>query len=202
MAVVFTLLLLASLILLVIGVISPKTALFWKKNGSVSRKHAALVYTAAFLLSFIGLAIFVPAKVTDASANKDSDDSTPSSENKEQINNFANTTWYSQELQYSWKVDVPNNIILKFSADSVEFDLPGGDGLLASDLLKTRSATTPKHFTVSYSLKDNEIILDPGFTGYNIHMEISGDSLIWKGGRPVSRDYISLKKTGPVIRLK
>jgi hypothetical protein len=112
---------------------------------------------------------------------------------------FINTTWYSQEIEYSWN-DQPNNIILKFSENSVEFNLPGGDGLLASNLLKEHSPTTPTHFKSTYSSNDKEIILDPG--GYNIHLEISGDSLIWKGGLPVSRDYISLKKTGPVVRMK
>jgi hypothetical protein len=69
-----------------------------------------------------------------------------------------------------------------------------------SNLLKEHSPNTPTHFKSTYSSNDKEIILDPG--GYNIHLQISGDSLIWKGGLPVSRDYISLKKTGPVVRMK
>jgi hypothetical protein len=89
---------------------------------------------------------------------------------------FINTIWYSQELQYSYKVEIPNNIVLSFSADKVDFNLPQGDGMLASDLLHERGMRTPTHYNWGYTADANEIILDPD--GYKIHLIISGDSLI------------------------
>lgn len=123
----------------------------------------------------------------------------PKVENK----NFYHTIWYSPELQYSNSDRPINNLVLSFAEETVDFDTPGDKGYLASLLLDVRDVTIPNHYTWKYSANEKEIILDPGLTGYNIHLEISGDSLIWRGKMPpIGRDYISLKKTGPVERLK
>lgn len=62
---------------------------------------------------------------------------------------FTNTTWYSRELQYSYKPEIPNNINLKFTGDSVDFNMPAADGMLVAEVLKERYSAlhpTPTHF--------------------------------------------------------
>jgi hypothetical protein len=68
MAKVFIFLLLISLVLLIIGLINPQKALFWKKKEQVTRKKAALFYTYTFLISFIGFATTLPHKTAKANA--------------------------------------------------------------------------------------------------------------------------------------
>src|SRR5690349_24419153 len=108
MANFFAIMVWVTLILLIIGLISPKTALFWKKKGPITRKKAALVYGMAILICFFGGVVSLMFKTRKNNSNL--------SEKKEQKINFANTTWYSQELQYSMH-DVPNNLVLSFSEE-------------------------------------------------------------------------------------
>lgn len=200
MAIFFVWLLLAAFVMLVVGLISPKTARFWKRDGEVTRVQITSIYLIAIVIAVYGIirSPFPEVKPKTLEEELKEAENAPA----EPRNQFAYSTWYSDELEYSWKADIPNNIVLSFLEDSVEFNLPGGDGLLAGDLLKKRSPTTPKRMMLRYKVKGNEVILDPGLFGYDIHMEISGDTLIWKGGRPINQDHISLRKTGPVKRLK
>lgn len=68
MATIFTLLLLASLVLLIIGLTNPKKALFWKKKEQVSRTKAALFYIWSFAICLIGLIITIPDKTPEEKA--------------------------------------------------------------------------------------------------------------------------------------
>lgn len=54
----FAILILASLILLVIGFLSPKTSLFWDKKNEPTKKRSATIYGISLVASFILFGIF------------------------------------------------------------------------------------------------------------------------------------------------
>lgn len=59
MSYIFTLTFLAGLVLLVIGLIRPGTALFWKK-GVAGRKQSTIIYSLIVFVSFVGLIVTDP----------------------------------------------------------------------------------------------------------------------------------------------
>jgi hypothetical protein len=59
MAYVFTLVFLASIVLLIIGLFNPSKAVFWKKSPS-TRKQSAAIYTVAIVASLAGIGMTAP----------------------------------------------------------------------------------------------------------------------------------------------
>jgi len=59
MAYVFTLVFLASLVLLIVGLFDAPKALFWKKSTS-TRKQSVSVYSVAMLVSLIAIGMTAP----------------------------------------------------------------------------------------------------------------------------------------------
>jgi hypothetical protein len=104
-----------------------------------------------------------------------------------------NSEWMSGPVDPDRR-DQPNVIVLHFYPDSVTFSLPNGNGLDVAGLLRVKATGQPNHYTWDYSVEKNTIVLDPGFGGYSIPVEMSGDSLIWKGHVPVEIDHISFKR--------
>jgi hypothetical protein len=56
---VFTLVFLASLVLLIIGLFNPSKAVFWKKSPS-TRKQSAVIYAVAIMVSLVAIGMTVP----------------------------------------------------------------------------------------------------------------------------------------------
>lgn len=72
MAYIFTLILIACILLFFIGVISPKTALFWYK-GERTRKFAAVFYFFVSVVSLVGIGITASDTDTIAATSPDSE---------------------------------------------------------------------------------------------------------------------------------
>jgi len=68
----FALIIFASFILLIIGLISPKTSLFWDKKNTPTRKRSSLIYGLTLLASFVLFGMFMD----DSKYNKNSTSNT------------------------------------------------------------------------------------------------------------------------------
>lgn len=89
---VFFLLLLGSLLMLVIGLVSPKAGLFWKK-GPRSRKQVGVFYGCAIGACFFGTVLFIPHKKGN-SANATTDSGTSSAGNSNfDLAKSCDTNW-------------------------------------------------------------------------------------------------------------
>jgi hypothetical protein len=69
MAYVFTLVFLASIVLLIIGLFNPSKAVFWKKSPS-TRKQSAAIYTVAILAALAGVGMTAPGGNDNGNAGK------------------------------------------------------------------------------------------------------------------------------------
>lgn len=72
----FALLVLASLILLVIGIFSPKTSLFWDKKNEPTKKRSGMIYGISLVASFILFGVFSDSKKSTTSSSSSADNST------------------------------------------------------------------------------------------------------------------------------
>jgi hypothetical protein len=72
----FALLVLASLVLLVIGIFSPKTSLFWDKKNEPTKKRSGMIYGISLVASFILFGIFSDSKKSTSSSSSSADNST------------------------------------------------------------------------------------------------------------------------------
>lgn len=68
----FALLILVSLILLVVGLFSPKTSLFWDKKNEPTKKRSSIIYGISLVASFILFSVFVDeTKINESTTNTD-----------------------------------------------------------------------------------------------------------------------------------
>lgn len=72
----FALLVLASLVLLVIGIFSPKTSLFWDKKNEPTKKRSGMIYGISLVASFILFGVFSDSKKSTSSSSSSADNST------------------------------------------------------------------------------------------------------------------------------
>lgn len=87
----FALLVLASLVLLVIGLFKPATSLFWDKKER-TRKRSALAYGGLTILFFILFGVTSDRKKADTANNKEIKTTTASSTKNEDPDNSKNST--------------------------------------------------------------------------------------------------------------
>jgi len=72
----FALLVLASLVLLVIGIFSPKTSLFWDKKNEPTKKRSGMIYGISLVASFILFGVFSESKKSTSSSSSSAENST------------------------------------------------------------------------------------------------------------------------------
>ena len=72
----FALLILASLVLLVIGFISPKTSLFWDKKNEPTKKRSGMIYGISLIASFILFGVFSDRNKSSSISSSLADNST------------------------------------------------------------------------------------------------------------------------------
>lgn len=68
------------------------------------------------------------------------------------------------------------------------------DGMGVADFLLGKAGGKENYYSWDYSVDGNKIVLDPGTFGIGIPLEVSGDSLIWKGKIPASLDHLAFKR--------
>jgi len=76
----FALLVLASLVLLVIGIFSPKTSLFWDKKNEPTKKRSGMIYGISLVASFILFGVFSDSKKSASSSSTSSADNSTATE--------------------------------------------------------------------------------------------------------------------------
>lgn len=105
---------------------------------------------------------------------------------------LINTVWESPDLG---SYDTLKNVaLLSFYADSVTFYLPHGSVFDVSWLLGGRPYGKKTYYSWDYSLEGNKIVLDPGFTGFAVPVELSGDSLVWQGKKDPRFDHLAFRR--------
>jgi hypothetical protein len=106
---------------------------------------------------------------------------------------FVNTKWQSNEVGYA-NNHGPNMVVLTFFKDSVHFDVPSHDIILVADILGGIAGGKEIHYSWDYRVDKEEVVLDPGLTGYSLKLKRSGDSLIYMGKPPAPLKSFSFKQ--------
>lgn len=142
----FALLVLASLVLLVIGLFSPKTSLFWDKKNAPTKKRSSFVYGIGLISSFILFGIFTDGKKATNSTSKNNNLSTTINEAKSAIATSSAPTLTQQQLD---SIDIEKGKIV----------------------YKEREDQTIKAQKLTASYEENEVKADENFKGKTFFVE-------------------------------
>lgn len=137
----FALLVLASLILLVIGFISPKTSLFWDKKNEPTKKRSGMIYGISLVASFILFGV--------------------TSDGKKSSNNSSSTTENAARTE---KVEEPKIVLTQLQLDSIE-------NVKTQAIIKEREDQTIKAPNLTASYDENEVKADENFKGKTFFVE-------------------------------
>lgn len=137
----FALLVLASLILLVIGFISPKTSLFWDKKNEPTKKRSGMIYGISLVASFILFGV--------------------TSDGKKSSNNSSSTTENAARTE---KVEEPKIVLTQLQLDSIENEK-------TQAIIKEREDQTIKAPNLTASYDENEVKADENFKGKTFFVE-------------------------------
>jgi hypothetical protein len=123
----FVLILLASIIMLLIGLFSPKTSLFWDKKNEPTRKRSSIIYGVSLVASFILIGVFADeSETTSNSLSSSADEMTEKVEKpaltQQQIDSIAKVEKLAKYEERKSQTVQARNLYNTYQANEVSAD--------------------------------------------------------------------------------